>query len=81
MGDSISPGEFLVVAKGMLAGQHAFGLGANGDTVTLLDADLKIISQVTYGPNEAEISYCRKPDGPTGAWAADCIPTIGLANK
>ena len=71
---------FLVVAKGMLAGQHPFGLGATGETVTLLDGTLEIISQVSYADQEAAISYCRTPDGPTGVWAADCIPTIGTAN-
>lgn len=73
--------EFLVVAKGALADQHAFGLGNDGDVVTLLDADLKPVSQVSYGVGEAAVSFCRLPDGPMGAWQADCAPTMGLANK
>ncbi|HEY0134729.1 MAG TPA: lamin tail domain-containing protein [Nannocystis sp.] len=77
---SLAAKEFLVVAKGMLAGQHPFGLGATGDTVTLLDADLKVISQVTYADGQAATSFCRTPDGPTGMWAADCVPTLGSAN-
>lgn len=79
-GSMLAADEFLVVAKGMLAGQHPFGLGATGDTVTLLDASAAIISQVTYGDGQAALSYCRIPDGPTGAWAADCVPTLGLPN-
>lgn len=73
--------EFLVVAKGDAAGQHPFGLGETGDSVTLLDADLKPISHVTFGPMQAALSYCRLPDGPTGTWTVDCVPTFGAANK
>ena len=29
----------------------------------------------------AVVSYCRLPDGPSGAWTADCSPTFGAANK
>jgi hypothetical protein len=79
-GSSLAAEEFLVVAKGMLTGQHPFGLGAAGDSVTLLDASLKVVSQVSYGDQQAAISFCRTPDGPTGAWAADCAPTFGSAN-
>ena len=79
-GSKLAAKEFLVVAKGMLAGQHPFGLGAAGDTVTLLDASAALISQVTYGDGQAALSYCRIPDGPGGAWAADCVPTLGLPN-
>ena len=79
-GSMLSADEFLVVAKGMLAGQHPFGLGAAGDTVTLLDAAAAPVSQVTYGDQQAAMSYCRIPDGPTGAWAADCVLTLGLPN-
>lgn len=77
----IAPKEFLVVAKGELAGQHPFGLAGDGDAVTLRNADLEPQSHVTYGPAQAALSYCRLPDGPKGAWTVDCIPTLGAANK
>ncbi len=77
---TIAAKEFLVIAKGDLAGQHPFGLGDVGDAVTLLDATLKPISHVTYGPMQAALSYCRLPDG-TGDWTVDCIPTFGAANQ
>lgn len=77
---SLAPKEFLVVAKGMLPGQHPFGLGAGGDTVTLLKPDLSVVSVVTYGDGQAAVSYCRLPDGPTGAWQPDCVPTLGAKN-
>ncbi len=76
----LAPKEFLIIAKGMLEGQHMFGLGGS-DTVTLLKADLSIVGQVTYAEGAAAVSYCRLPDGPSGAWMADCSPTFGAANK
>ena len=77
---TIAAKEYLVLAKGDLPGQHPFGLGDVGDAVTLLDATLKPISHVTYGPMQAALSYCRLPDG-TGDWTVDCIPTFGAANQ
>lgn len=71
---------YLVVPKGDLPGQHPFGLGSDGDTVTLLQADLTFVDQVTYGIGLAAVSYCRIPDGPGNPWAADCVPTFGAAN-
>jgi len=77
---SLAAGGFLVVTKGDLPSQHPFGLGAAGDTVSLLRSDLSVASQVTYGDQAAVISFCRLPDGPTGAWTADCTPTFGMTN-
>jgi hypothetical protein len=77
---SIPAGGFLLVPKGTLAGQHPFGLGGEGDTVTLLRADLTVADQVTYGAGEADVSYCRLPDGPDGAWSSTCKSTFGAAN-
>lgn len=79
-GTELAPGGYLVVAKGGLAGQHPFGLASDGDTVTLVQADLTMVDQVTYGPEQAEISFCALPDGPDGMWTADCTPTFGAAN-
>ena len=78
---SLAAKQFLVVAKGMNPGEHPFGLGAAGDTVTLLRPNLAIVDQVAYGMDEAKLSYCRLPDGPGGAWTIDCQPSFGAANK
>jgi len=72
--------QFLVVAKGKGVGEHIFGLGAGGDTVTLLMPNLEVVDQVTYAADEAAQSYCRLPDGPGGAWTVGCEPTFGAAN-
>lgn len=76
----LADGEFHVVGKGELPGQHLFGLGAEGETLTLLLPDLTMADQVSYGDGEAAISFCTLPDGPGGAWTADCKPTFGYAN-
>ena len=78
---ALAAGEFLIVAKGDLPGQHPFGLSGDGDTVTLMMPDLAVVDQVSYGVGAASISYCRLPDGPGGQWTADCLPTLGLSNK
>jgi hypothetical protein len=78
---SVAAKQFLVVAKGMGPGQHPFGLSANGDTVTLLEPNLAVVDQVSYGLNEAVVSYCRLPNGPGGVWTTGCMPTFGMANK
>lgn len=78
---SLAAKQYLVVAKGNGPTQHVFGLSANGDTVTLLEANLDVVDQVSYGINEATVSYCRLPDGPGGAWTTGCMPTFGMANE
>lgn len=78
---SLAAKQFLVVKKGDGPGQHIFGLGGSGDTVTLLRPNLELVDQVAYGPDEALQSYCRLPDGPGGAWTVDCAPTMGASNK
>ncbi len=81
-GTTLGANQFLVVQLGMGPGQHPFGLGAAGDSITLFNTNsgLTIIDQVTYGPDEAAVSFCRKPTGPGGAWTPDCVPTIGGPN-
>lgn len=78
---SLAGKQYLVVKKGDNAGQHPFGLSAEGDMVTLLRPDLTPVSHVSYGDGQAAASFCRLPDGPTGAPTAACTPTFGLANK
>lgn len=79
-GTTLAPGEWLVVIKGMAAPDHPFGLSADGDAVSLLDADLQLVDFSAYGAMEAATSYCRIPDGPDGEWQADCTATFGDAN-
>lgn len=79
-GTTLGPGEYLVIPQGLGPNQHPFGLGASGDAVVLLDpSPVTVIDQVAYGEGEAEISYCRQPNGPGGAWMA-CGPSMGGAN-
>jgi hypothetical protein len=76
----LEPGEFLVVVQGANPGEHPFGLSSSGDAVTLLTPGLVVVDFVEYGDGEADASYCRQPDGPTGEWTADCNPSFGDAN-
>lgn len=79
-GATLAAGAFLVVPAGVGAAEHPFGLSGGGDAVTLLDPDLAVIDFVAYGMDEAVTSYCRMPDGPTGVWQADCVPSFGDPN-
>lgn len=80
-GTILAAGEYLVVSEGLGPGQHPFGVGLAGDTITLADpAGPTILDQVEYEDGEATISYCRQPNGPGGAWMAGCAPTMGGAN-
>ena len=80
-GTKLDAKKFLVIHAGLAPGQHPFGLGSGGDTVTLFKLDgPTIIDSVTYDTDEALVSYCRKPSGPGGAWTPDCTPTMGMAN-
>jgi hypothetical protein len=80
-GTMLAPGDYLVVPKADLPPGHPFGLGGRGDNVTLLDARAQVVDFVGYGADEALVSFCRIPDGPTGVWQADCTATFGAANE
>ncbi|WAS93672.1 lamin tail domain-containing protein [Nannocystis punicea] len=80
-GTKLAPGQFMVVKKGKNPGLHEFGLSSDGDTVTLLKPDLTPVSQVTYGFEQATLSFCRIADGPEGSWSPGCKPTLGAANS
>ncbi|MEZ4448769.1 MAG: lamin tail domain-containing protein [Nannocystaceae bacterium] len=79
-GTTIAAGGFLVIDKGDGIGQHPFGLSASGDSIRLFDGSLQLIDAVTYGGDQAAISYCRLPDGPGGVWTPDCVMTFGAKN-
>ncbi len=75
-GTLIAPGGYLVIHKGVGVGMHPFGLSGDGETVSLLNQDLAMVDQVTYGAGDGEISYCRV----AGEWAL-CEPTFGRENR
>jgi hypothetical protein len=79
-GTELAAGAYFLIPKGTLKNQHPFGLGADGDTVTLMRPNFSIADQVKYGPGEADISYCRIPDGPDGEWMPMCKATPGASN-
>lgn len=76
----LEPGDFLVVIQGGGTDEHPFGLATTGEAVALLTPGLWVVDFVAYGDGEADASYCRLPDGPAGAWTADCTPSFGDAN-
>ncbi len=80
-GTTLAAKAYLVVKVGVGPGQHPFGLGASGDTVTLFKlAGPTIIDSTTYDADQAIVSFCRNPNGPGGAWTPDCTATMGAAN-
>lgn len=79
-GTIVAAGEYLVVLEGKAPGEHPFGLGAGGDTVSLLELDpLRIVDRTVYGDGEAAVSWCRQPNGPGGVWQ-ECAVSMGMAN-
>lgn len=79
-GATLDPGAYLVLVRGDVPDGHPFGLGADGDAVSLLDPTLVVVDFVAYGLAEAAVSYCRIPNGPDGVWQVGCTPTFGDAN-
>ncbi len=58
---------------------HAdFQLGKDGDTV-LLSTQAAIVGEVTFGPQETDLSYARLPDG-ADTWVTCQSPTAGASN-
>ncbi len=78
-GTMLGAGEFLVVLGGAGPDLHFFGLSGNGDYVTLFDVDLVVVDFVEYESGDAEVSYCRVPDG--GEWVAGCAATFAASNS
>lgn len=86
-GTILAPGAYLVVWAdedgGDEPGLHAnFKLAASGEAVYLVDADAQgnaILDSVVFGPQEADLSYGRLPDG-TGPFQVITSPTPSAAN-
>ena len=51
---------------------------ADADIISLVSPNGKLVDQSSAGPDEAEPSYCRVPDG-AGEWQK-CESTFGAAN-
>ena len=79
---SLDAGQYLIVwadADTEQAGLHAnFTLPRSGGTVVLSDADGYPIDRVVFGPQSADISFGRYPNG-TGSYRV-MNPTFGGAN-
>ena len=62
------------------AAHLGFKLSGDGETITLTAPDgLTVVDQYAYGPQVADVSFGRSPDG-TGDWGAFATPTPGAAN-
>ena len=76
-------GYLVVWADGEVgdAGLHAaFKLSAGGDSVALFDQDGRtLIDSVTFGPQRADVSYGRFPDG-SDTWLLLTLPMPGAPN-
>ncbi len=78
--DTIIESEaFLTIPKGEEAGEHLFGISSNGETLSLFDSGLNLMDSVTYEEDDAEISWCRIPDGADN-WAR-CLQTFDTNNE
>lgn len=79
----LGPGEFLLVWCDNEEGQeglHAgFRLSGDGEALVLTDRDgTTILDQTSFGPQQDDVAWGRRPDG-FGAWQA-LSPTPGVAN-
>jgi hypothetical protein len=86
-GTVIAPGDFLLVrcdpaavasTSNGPALNAGFGLNSAGDEVHLYDSSVSLYDSVSFGPQAADFSIGRVPDGAPG-WAL-CLPTPGSGN-
>ncbi len=84
VGASIAAGEHLVVICDKVAKSKdhyvsGFSLGANGETLTLTDADTNKVDEITFGMIPCDCSFGRAQDGTELKYFA--TPTPGTANN
>jgi hypothetical protein len=72
---TLAAGAYLVLSKG---DSHNIGVG-DIDTLTLRDDDGNIVDRVSWTTGQAEVSYCRVPNG-TGAFVTCPERTLGAVN-
>lgn len=75
-GTTIEAGQIMVFYKDET---FTFGLGGDGDVVTVLDAEGKIVDTIEYPAMEDGSSYARIPDG-SDNWQVVTEPTPGESN-
>ncbi|HRN26237.1 MAG TPA: CotH kinase family protein [Ignavibacteriaceae bacterium] len=80
----LNPNQFLLIwcdEDSGQAGLHTnFKLSASGEFIALVDADgVTVLDSLSFGPQTADISFGRFPDG-TNNWSA-LFPTPGNANS
>jgi hypothetical protein len=95
-GKYVIPAGFQIPARGFLViwadeegGQtelsgslHVnFRLGASGETILVSDPKGRVVDMVSFGPQSANVSEGRYPDGNAGPFAALSIWTPGAANQ
>jgi hypothetical protein len=72
---TLAAGAYLVFSKG---DTHEIGLG-DADALTLIDANGIVVDRVSWTTGQAEVSYCRIPNG-TGDFVTCPERTLGAAN-
>lgn len=75
VGTVLSAGGYLVLRKGI---DHTFGLGSD-DAVSLFDDGGGLIDSADWAAQQAEVSFCRRPNG-TGPFAACTAASFGASN-
>lgn len=75
-GTVIAPDQYLVLVKGL---DHLFGVG-NKDGIRLRDDDGVLIDTTDWGKDDADVSWCRIPDG-LGDFQRCSNPTFGDPNQ
>lgn len=72
-GASIAPNTYVVLKD------QTFGLLNNGDRVALFDPENRLVDVVEWTSGQADLSYCRVPDG-TGEPVPCSMSTLGSPN-
>jgi Lamin Tail Domain len=73
---ALASGAFIVLEQGT---DFSFGLGVD-DAVRLESPDGCLADVADYGPAQADVSWCRLPDG-TGDFAVCSTQTLGASNQ
>jgi hypothetical protein len=82
-GTQLQPGAFLLIwadddeSQGPL--HTTFKLSADGEEVVLIDVDGALVDRIAFGPQLADVSEGRTPDG-ADRWGRLLTPTPGAAN-